>query len=370
MSLPTLTDSPVGPLPTASPSWLATGADDRERMLDMDRRLRPFVRLTFFVVAAALVLAAPWVGLWTLAPLAIVVVLDRVIENKIEKASRPENWMFGGWVGVEVIIAISLALTDDSSSSMLTLLALPVVTLSARFSTRGIWLGGAIAVLLMIAVAFGTNAAAVWADPPPLIAAVAVAIGAAVLSTALMRSDVEHRSKSTVDPLTGLLNRATLDARVKEIEAQSEWTREPVGVVVLDLDGFKQVNDSLGHSTGDDLLVAVADRLRTELRSYDLIYRLGGDEFLILIPGADLEDARVIGTKARAAVEGVGADSKLRIRASCGISSSHRGLPFRFSAVSAWADRALYEAKTSDRGLVALESAAIEHYGAGTDAAG
>ncbi len=356
----------VGPLPTASPSWLATGASDRERMLDMDRRLRPVRRLTFCVVAAALVLAAPWVGLWTLAPLAIVAVLDRAVEGRIERASRPENWIFGSWVCVETIIAVSLALTlDAAGTSMLALLALPVVTLSARFSTRGLCLGVTVAVALMVAVALATNADAVRAEPPPLIAAVAVAIGVAILSTALMRSDVEHRSKSTLDALTGLLNRASLDARVAEIEAQSELTREPVGVVALDLDGFKQINDSHGHPTGDGVLIDVANRLRTELRSYDLIYRLGGDEFLILIPGANLHDAEIVGATARAAIEGVNVVPILRIRASAGVSASHRGLPFRFSTVSAWADRALYEAKASGKGIVALESASVEHYGAG-----
>ena len=107
----------------------------------------------------------------------------------------------------------------------------------------------------------------------------------AILSTALMRSDVYHRGETVIDPLTGMLNRKALASRVAELEQQSLVSGEPVGLVVGDLDRFKEVNDSCGHATGDAVLKEVAYAMRKELRAFDLAYRLGGEEFLVVLPG-------------------------------------------------------------------------------------
>ena len=90
------------------------------------------------------------------------------------------------------------------------------------------------------------------------------------------------------DSLTGLANRALFRNRVEHALARMRRQRKPIAVLLLDLDGFKTVNDSLGHAFGDSLLVAVADRLRDSLRPSDTACRLGGDEFAIL--AEDLED--------------------------------------------------------------------------------
>ncbi|MBW8060777.1 MAG: hypothetical protein FVQ78_10800 [Solirubrobacterales bacterium] len=155
--------------PVAGSSWLIEGDPDRERLLDMDRRLRPVRLRTFAVLAVALVVASPWVGWWTLGPLALAAALFRVAEMRIKRAAHPEYWMLAAWAGAEAIIALSLALTGDSATIMLSLLAIPVVTLSARFSTRGVWVGVGIAAALIVAVALGTSAREVVDNPPLLI---------------------------------------------------------------------------------------------------------------------------------------------------------------------------------------------------------
>lgn len=329
----------------------------------MDRRLRPIRLRAFLAAAVALLVAGPWTGWWTLFPLLLAVAVFRITDYWTERASHPEYWMFGAWAAIEAIIAMSVALTGDSAVFMLALLAIPVVTLSARFSTRGIWAGTAIAVSCVAAVAFGTDARGVIADPPLLIAPLAVVAACAMLSTALMHSDVEHRTKAVLDPLTNLLNRGSLDARATEIERQSTLTREPVGVVYLDLDKFKKVNDSYGHAAGDAVLIDVAYRLRKGLRAYDLIYRFGGDEFLILVPGADLTHACRVGRDARSIVEQASIRPGHAVTASCGVSASVEGIPFNFESVFACADRALYDAKKGD-GLVCQPAARVERFGA------
>lgn len=314
-------------------------------MLDMDRRLRPVRLRTFAVLAGALLASGPWVGWWTIAPLLIAAAVFRLADTRIEGTARPEFWMFAAWAASEAIIAVSVALTGSSAVLMLAMLSIPIVTLSARFSSRGILFGVAIALCLMVAVALGTNADAIAQNPPLLIAPLAVVVSVAMLSTALMHSDVEHRSKAVLDQLTGLLNRSALEARANELEQQSKITGEPVALIVADLDDFKWVNDSHGHARGDAVLKEVAYLVRKCLRAFDLAYRLGGDELLVLVPGADLKVAEVVAESLHATVGTEPLAGGVRVTMSCGVSASRRGETFDFDAVFRSADAALYEAK-------------------------
>jgi diguanylate cyclase (GGDEF)-like protein len=97
-------------------------------------------------------------------------------------------------------------------------------------------------------------------------------------------ADLEQRAAR--DPLTGMANRTALQARLRTLAEVAKRTAEPLLVVVLDLDGFKAVNDSLGHTAGDDVLIEVARRIESVLRATDFAARLGGDEFVILAPRA------------------------------------------------------------------------------------
>jgi diguanylate cyclase (GGDEF)-like protein/PAS domain S-box-containing protein len=89
------------------------------------------------------------------------------------------------------------------------------------------------------------------------------------------------------DPLTGLLNRTMLARQMQDMLSRARRQHRPVSVMFIDLDGFKQVNDTLGHAVGDSVLVEIAQRLRAAVRSEDALARLGGDEFLVLVEGCD-----------------------------------------------------------------------------------
>jgi GGDEF domain-containing protein len=272
-------------------SWLFPDGVDRERMLEMDRYLRPVRRAAFAVLAVALLACGPWLGWWTIVPLLVAAVIFRVADARIGRAKYPEYALFAAWAASQVIIAISVALTGGPLVPTLSWLALPLVTLGARFSGRGIALGVAFSVALLLAVAFGSDAQAVLDNPPLVIAPLALMISIAMFQTVLMRSDVKHRAEAVIDPLTGMLNRKALALRVTELEQQSVVTRQPVGLVVADIDHFKRINDSHGHSAGDVVLKDVAYELRRTLRAFDLFYRIGGEEFLVLLPGANVETA-------------------------------------------------------------------------------
>lgn len=116
-------------------------------------------------------------------------------------------------------------------------------------------------------------------------------------AVAVLGEHARMRSLAQTDPLTGLLNRRGLDEALAPMLAGCS-TRQVLAVYLLDLDGFKPVNDQHGHETGDALLVAVAQRLRAQLRSHDAVCRLGGDEFVVALAGlSGPEEAERIGLK-------------------------------------------------------------------------
>ena len=317
----------------------------------MEERIKPVRRLALGILAIALIASAPWLGWWTLIPLAGAAGFFLAADARLERSERPEYLMFAAWVGSETMIAIAVGLTGPDVATI-SWLAIPVVTLSARFSLRGVIIGVTIAIALLVAVTFISATGAVLDDPTLVLAPLALIVAIAILSTALMQSDMEHRGEAVIDPLTGMLNRKALMNRADELSQQSEVTGQPVGMILGDLDQFKDVNDSQGHAAGDAALTDVAYLLRKRLRAFDLAYRVGGEEFLILLPGADTPESATIAEELRAAVasEPVGEGTMLTI--SFGVSASARGEGFDYARVFAAADEALYEAKSDGRNRV------------------
>jgi diguanylate cyclase (GGDEF)-like protein len=333
-------------------SWLIDDSMDRERMLDMDRIVAPVRQRSFLVMAAALLICGPWLGWWTILPLAVAGIVFKLADDTVERVSHPEYLLFAAWAGSELLIELSVALTGGPSSPAMSWFAIPIVTLSARFPARGVLLGIAVTFALIVAVAFGVDAHAVLEHPPLLIMPLALTAAVGILSTALMQSDVRHRSEAVIDQLTGMLNRHSLADRTVELAHQSERTGQSVGLIVGDLDHFKQINDEHGHATGDAVLQDVAYMLRKQLRAFDLAYRIGGEEFLVLLPGADLAQSAAMAERLR---KGVAADTVgggLRVTMSFGVSASRSGGAFDYQAVCAEADAALYEAKRKGRNEV------------------
>jgi diguanylate cyclase (GGDEF)-like protein len=151
------------------------------------------------------------------------------------------------------------------------------------------------------------------------------------------------------DSLTGLPNRAAFTARLEALPG-------PVAVVLVDLDGFKQVNDTLGHHAGDLVLAAVADRLRAGVREGDTAARLGGDEFAMLLPDADAEIARAVVERFLALLaEPVDVEGReVRPRASIGAALGTGTDP---EALLRAADAAMYRAKYAGNGSYTLVTA-------------
>jgi diguanylate cyclase (GGDEF)-like protein len=122
---------------------------------------------------------------------------------------------------------------------------------------------------------------------PGMVTAWVLVAGSSVLaSEALARVNSRLRLQLTTDPLTGLLNRAGFPVASERVRALAERDGKPVSIALIDLDGFKRVNDLRGHAAGDELLVDLGRAWRAELRGSEVLARLGGDEFALVLAGA------------------------------------------------------------------------------------
>lgn len=166
---------------------------------------------------------------------------------------------------------------------------------------------------------------------------------------------------AVTDALTGLHNRRYMAGQLQALMSRAGQGGDPVAVLVMDIDHFKAVNDGFGHDAGDEVLREFAVRLATNVRAIDLPCRLGGEEFVVVMPGASLEDASIVADRIRRDVGSMpfpimsGAES-LAITVSVGVAAS-TGASDNPDALLKRADEGVYEAKSRGRNQVIARAA-------------
>ena len=166
----------------------------------------------------------------------------------------------------------------------------------------------------------------------------------------------EFRRRSLHCSLTGLANRSLFTELAEQSLARLRRRPGSLGTMYIDLDGFKTVNDTLGHEAGDELLVAVASRMKQSVRDCDVVARMGGDEFAILLVDAGEEELRLLADRVLEALStpfSLGAD-QVQIGASIGIATSTGQNPS--ATLLQEADAAMYVAKTGGKGRYSISS--------------
>jgi diguanylate cyclase (GGDEF)-like protein len=330
----------------------------RERLLDMEERVGRYRLACFGILALALAAGGGsevgywWVGLLILG-LAGFAVADRFMRT----SARPALWIAGAWAALPVLLAASVLVTGGASSPVLVWFALPAVTIGFRFEVRGMIAGTVFVVAMFLASGVAPDPEAAWEQRQHLIAVAALIVSTVILSGALVESDRAHRRRSTLDPLTGLFNRNALEQRLGELDGQPCNPDDGLSYAFLlcDLDHFKRVNDQFGHAAGDAVLQDVAYTMRAALRAGDSIYRVGGEEILVMLPGAGHRDAMEIAERLRCEVRErrpVG----VPVSVSIGVAVSEPGVVDCQELLSR-ADSALYAAKAEGRDRVYNDSA-------------
>lgn len=172
---------------------------------------------------------------------------------------------------------------------------------------------------------------------------------------ALARQAEELTAASQQDPLTGLLNRRGLDAQIVALVATCERGNLPLTVALIDIDGFKKINDAFSHPTGDTVLKRVAAIIRAHCRVNDLPVRYGGDEFLVVLAGADREGSAQVLNRLKAAVDACAwSEEAAGLDVTLSIGAAMRASDMNIAATIFAADRALYLAKSAGRDRIVV----------------
>lgn len=157
---------------------------------------------------------------------------------------------------------------------------------------------------------------------------------------------------ATTDPLTGAYNRRHLDACLTTAIERRNRTGEPASLLFLDVDHFKRINDLMGHAAGDEALKALVTLVSGRARKLDVLFRIGGEEFVLLLPGARYAGALLVAEHLRAMVAGAELLPGWRLSISVGVSELQRG-----QTVASWlddADAGVYRAKQAGRNRVRM----------------
>jgi diguanylate cyclase (GGDEF)-like protein len=331
-------------------TWLCPEPLDRARFVDMERRMRPVRNAVFAVVGAGVVaLSVRW-GWPVLAMFAVVCLFVPVVDLRMPQSPRPELWLMALTLAGIAAIGVAIAMTGGPTSPALPWLVVPAVAATAVFTTRGVVLALGTAVLTALGATLASDPGATVAGPEYVGATIVLIVSVGLYVHGLMRAEVRHRGDSVLDPLTGLLNRTTLERRFEELRQQAALGRAPIALVLLDLDHFKDVNDTYGHERGDSVLRDVAYELRKSLRSFELAYRLGGEELMLILPGVDEQHAAALADHVRRRIA-LARPGGLEVTLSCGVAAA-AGEDLDYPSLFTRADTRLYAAKAAGRDRV------------------
>jgi diguanylate cyclase (GGDEF)-like protein len=271
--------------------------------------------------------------------------LPPILVRLSQALDRRARWQVWGVAGAMLAVAFAADFLTGPHLAWTVAYAVPVSVAAWHLGWRpalAVAMAAAAGVLLASGAA-GTPGAPAWAGYWNAAVALVVFLTVAY-SLVVLRSALRHeRELARTDWLTGLPNtRAFLESASHEV-ARARRVGSPVTLAYIDLDGFKTVNDAMGHAFGDEFLRQVAGALRSGLRDVDMVARMGGDEFAVLLPDTTAADAAGVLGRLRPAMDQVAAASDWPVRFSVGaVTSAH---PMNADDLIRQADAAMYEAK-------------------------
>lgn len=348
----------AAPATTFRRSWFCRDELEHQRFMDMNARLLPVNTKVMGLVLLAIVPAIFFgADAKAVGPAVFGVIFFGALQRAATRLPNPQVVVFIALLGATTMIVVALYFYNAADSPGMALVAWPVAGIAGRYARRVLVVGTAYTCAIAAAAIMIQTPGILTTEPLHVTLIVAAIIASASVGAVLRDSDIDNRGAAILDPLTGMLNRNALNGRIPEIEEQSRLTGRPVGVIVADLDHFKSVNDTHGHNMGDAVLRDVAYVLRRELRAYDLAYRMGGEEFAVLLPGASVVETGAMAERLRAAVAAEPIQG-LDIRISVGAACTAPGEEFTWKELFERADVALYEAKRGGRNRVVVADVA------------
>ncbi len=334
-------------------NWLCPTESDRARLEDMTRRLFPATAAVIATCLPLAVLLGLRVGAVFAVPFVFAVLLVLAIGTIFRSRPNPEYLIFASDTAIVCAIAATIALTGGAQSPMLPLMGVAIVAGAGRNTQRGLFVYASIILIaVLLACEVAVNRSVGYGDLR-LLGDLTAILATAILVITLTGAEREYREHSVVDALTGTLNRFALAQRLEELRAQVRLGDGQLCAIAADIDHFKHINDAHGHEAGDTVLCAVASALRSQLRSFPLLYRTGGEEFLAILPGLNCAEGERIAERLRSAVAAArpgNIDVTMSFGvAATGLSGSDPDVILRA------ADRCLYRAKDRGRNCVVAD---------------
>ncbi|NVZ53353.1 GGDEF domain-containing protein [Pseudomonas sp. B6002] len=286
----------------------------------------------------------------------------------------PERWERRYWItlmlsaGVWGLGALAVMPTDDRVSQVLVMLftvGMSVSAVSCYSAYRYMTLGSMGLVLLpcTLWLLFQPSSMQVGVAVAVLVFSTFVVSATRKLSDALEKAfrltrqmerahNISTRAAQT-DELTGLMNRRAFFEHAQLLYAQCRHNQQPLSALMMDMDHFKDINDTYGHQAGDQVLRQIGGVISASFRQADVYGRLGGEEFAVLLPNTSLETARDIAEQLIKAISGLAAEPVHGLTASLGVATT-RSLDQDLHSLMNTADKALYRAKALGRNQVAV----------------
>jgi diguanylate cyclase (GGDEF)-like protein len=263
----------------------------------------------------------------------------------LAELSRSYRPVFGAVSGIILVAGIAVLDVLTAGTNLSLAFAVPVV-LSALLTPLVTTLAVAVAATLALGFAATWGAERITSAmiiDTAIAGVVLVGIGAVV---GILRSAFEHgRRDALIDPLTGVLNRRGFETTAERERLRAGREGLPLSLAYFDLDEFKKVNDRLGHKVGDQLLARFAETVGSSVRGTDIVARVGGDEFVLLLPATDARQALVVVDRIRALLrDHLPEDLDEPLTASIGV-ATFRNPPESIDALVFGADDLMYEAK-------------------------
>lgn len=339
-------------------SWICPDAASRARFLTMHERMFPVAQRTGVLLAILIIPGLvgaphPWLALATIA---VGLAQYGVTQIKVPRLARPEVWVAVSFSIMQLLVMFGVVFAGRVDDGGMVLLVWACVGVASRLPTRAVVPLTAWSIVLYLAAWLLTDPQQLISDPALATVGIGILVTCSAIVTTLRNSDSANHAASIIDQLTGLFNRGAFERRIQELERAATPPAAPTGVVLLDIDHFKGVNDELGHDRGDDVLRSVAETLAAHVREGDELYRLGGEEFIVLLPAtaerAAAEAAERLLTSVRSA-QHAGVD----VTISAGVTASPAGAAFSWRHAYHDADTALYAAKEGGRDQVRTTTA-------------
>lgn len=326
---------------------LNTTSTGARRLAEVDSATRSLNIITAVVVAGAGMLFAPMYGTWFSGFAAVPLLYWTIRMSPLGAHGSLRSWNIAMVAAMAGSIAGGALMSGGADSPVVFFAGIIALVAHALFDhverCGGLGVGSLLG-LACVDLGLGRSI-----EPVVFVSAILIAAYLPFFVDRMVRVEQFQRQRAVVDQLTGCLNRHALDTRSMELEAQAVHTDSEVSVIVFDLDHFKRVNDEHGHGTGDRVLAHVANVARRHLRRFELIYRLGGEEFAVLLPGAKLAVAARLAENLRIGIESAPMD-EVSVTASFGVASA--AAPFEVHNVIEVADQRLYIAKALGRNRV------------------